>query len=519
MRLATIYSRSSVASVLGLGISLAQMVPAEEAPAGPPATQTNDVQQLPGVVVTATRTEEEAFSLPYSVSVVSTADFERRLPRTTPEALRELPSVMLQKTSHGQGSPYLRGFTGFRTLMLIDGIRLNNSTFREGPNQYWNTVDSFALERLEVVRGPSSVLYGSDAIGGTVNAVPLSRTTYGEGFDWDARTLYRFSSAEASHIGRAEISGNFDEKLGFLLGSTIKDFGDLRGGHDVRRQRKTGYAEQDWDANVQYKFTPNSRLVFGHQTVDQDDAWRTHSTVYAVPWAGSEAGDDQRRILDQFRDLTYLQYHLDGMEGFVEEVHTAVSYHYQAEDERRLRDDFRRELQDIDVHTVGISVQLQSSSPVGRWVYGPEYYRDWVDSTYRRYAADGSLQVERRQGPVADDAIYDLFGFYVEDHVPLLNERLELILGGRYTHAGTDARDVEDPATGESISIIESWNTVVGSGRVLVHIDEANHWNAIAGISQGFRAPNISDLTRFDIARSGEQEIPSFDLDPEQFVT
>jgi len=82
-----------------------------------------------------------------------------------------VPGVMVQKTGHGQGSPYIRGFTGFRTLLMIDGIRLNNAVFRDGPNQYWNTVDPFSIERLEVVKGPSSVLYGSDAIGGTVNVI------------------------------------------------------------------------------------------------------------------------------------------------------------------------------------------------------------------------------------------------------------------------------------------------------------------------------------------------------------
>jgi hemoglobin/transferrin/lactoferrin receptor protein len=126
------------------------------------------------MIVTATRVEEDPFSLPYSVSVVTAQDLERKMPRTTPEALRELPSIMLQKTSHGQGSPYLRGFTGYRTLMLVDGIRLNNSTFRDGPNQYWGTIDAQSLDHLEVVRGPSSVMYGSDAIGGTVNAISKS---------------------------------------------------------------------------------------------------------------------------------------------------------------------------------------------------------------------------------------------------------------------------------------------------------------------------------------------------------
>ena len=100
----------------------------------------------------------------------------RKAVRTLPEALREVPGVMVQKTGYGQGAPFIRGFTSQRTLLLIDGIRLNNAVFREGPNQYWNTVDPFTIDRLEVVKGPSSVLYGSDAIGGTVNVITRGRS-------------------------------------------------------------------------------------------------------------------------------------------------------------------------------------------------------------------------------------------------------------------------------------------------------------------------------------------------------
>lgn len=114
----------------------------------PPAT--NQASEASAIVVTATAIPSESQALPYSVSAVTAKDLEQKMPRTTPEALRELPSVMLQKTSHGMGSPYLRGFTGFRTLMLVDGIRLNNSTFRDGPCQYWNTIDAMSLNRLKV---------------------------------------------------------------------------------------------------------------------------------------------------------------------------------------------------------------------------------------------------------------------------------------------------------------------------------------------------------------------------------
>ena len=94
------------------------------------------------IVVTATFAETPPFDLPYAAQAFSRRDLvERRHARTLPEALVETPGVVVQKTSHGQGSPILRGFTGFRTLFLIDGIRLNNSVFRDGPNQYWGTVD------------------------------------------------------------------------------------------------------------------------------------------------------------------------------------------------------------------------------------------------------------------------------------------------------------------------------------------------------------------------------------------
>ena len=502
-----------------VGLISSSILFGQEPTNSPAPSATNELERLAPVVVTATQTERDPYSLPFSVSVIGHPELERKAPRTTPEALRELPSVMLQKTSHGQGSPYLRGFTGFRTLLLVDGIRLNNSTFRDGPNQYWNTVDSFALQRLELVRGPSSVLYGSDAIGGTVNALSLSREEFPPGRDWDARTFYRFSSAEDSHVGRAEVSGNLDNQLGFLVGGTLKEFGDLQGGHDVGRQPKTGYSERDWDAKLEYRLNKNSRLVYGHQTVDQDDAWRTHSTIYGVDWEDLSHGSDFERILDQNRDLNYLQYHAERLEGFSDEVHVSLSHQLQEEGERRLLSDRRRERQGFDVNTLGFSVQLQSPSPAGRWIYGGEYYRDWVDSSYRRYATNGALQSVRIQGPVADDATYDLLGAYVENQLPLLSDRLEFITGGRFTYARADAERVQDPVSSQRISLSDSWDTMVGSGRLIYHLDEARHWNVYGGASQGFRAPNLSDLTRFDIARSGEQEVPAFDLDPEHFVS
>ncbi len=447
------------------------------------AADTNTPAELPPTMVTATRTEEDVKSLPYSVNTVAPDDLSRMMPRTTPEALREVPSVMVQKTSQGQGSPFLRGFTGFRTLMLVDGIRLNNSTFRDGPNQYWSTIDPYSLDRLEVVRGPSSVMYGSDAIGGTVNAITKGRQDYGPGLDYNGGALYRFGSADESHIGRPEFSAQYDETFGVHVGASIKEFGDLRGGSDVGRQPKTGYDEWDLDAKLEYRVNQNSRLVYGHQTVRMDDAWRTHSTIYAVPWAGTKAGTDRERLFDQARDLDYLQYHAEGLGGFAQELHVSLSHQYQGEQENRIRGNGNREVQEVDVHTMGLSLQLASGTPIGRLVYGAEYYHDWVDSSFRGYNAAGDLTTVRVQGPVADDAGYDLVGAFLEDHIPLFEERMELIVGGRYTHAQVDANKIRNPSNGSTFSMQDSWDNVVGSGRA--HLSHRSG-GALLGVCRRF---------------------------------
>jgi hemoglobin/transferrin/lactoferrin receptor protein len=96
---------------------------------------------------------------------------------------------------------------------------------------------------------------------------------------------------------------------------------------------------------------------------------------------------------------------------------------------------------------------------------------------------------------------------------------LELTLGGRFTYAAADADSVQDPYTSQRLSMSDSWDNVVGNARLEYQPGQEKHWTLYAGAAQGFRAPNLSDLTRFDIARSNEQEIPAYGLEPEKFLS
>lgn len=166
------------------------------------------------VVVTASHVEEPVFLTPYSVDIISAKRINMAGFRSTPDIFREIPGTLVQKTSLGQGSPYIRGFTGFRNLFMIDGVRLNNAVFREGPNQYWATVDTGSIRRMEVIRGPQSVLYGSDAIGGTVNVLTHNPMAYNGNKTLDGGLAYRYASGENSHIARARLDTAIGQRGG-----------------------------------------------------------------------------------------------------------------------------------------------------------------------------------------------------------------------------------------------------------------------------------------------------------------
>jgi hemoglobin/transferrin/lactoferrin receptor protein len=474
---------------------------------------------MPPLVVTATRDVRAEATAPYATGLIN-ADVLRleNATRSMPEALKFEPGTMIQKTAHGQGSPYIRGFTSQRNLLMIDGIRLNNSVFREGPNQYWNTVDPFGLHQVELVRGPFSTLYGSDAVGGTINAITRGVRDLRPESDWDRRLYYRYSTAEKSHIGRAETIKRLTEDLTLTLGYTAKDFGNVEGGRSVGTQPKTGYGEIDWDAKLEYFLDDNTYLVLAHQDVGIDDAWRTHKTIYGINWEGLSVGSEYRRVLDQDRELTYLQYHALNRDGIVGEIHAGISHHLQTEERDRLRSRDRHDVQGFDVNTLGAFVTLKSPSAIGTLVYGIEAYHDDVDSFRRSLDTDGTVRSTAIQGPVGDDATYDSLGAFIQDEIAV-TERLSLLIGGRYEYAEADADSVEDPETGDPISVTGDWNDVVGSARARYTINTAGTWVLFAGVSQGFRAPNLSDLTRLDAARTDEIETPSPDLDPEHFVS
>ena len=468
---------------------------------------------LPDTVVTASRIGEDSLESMSSLGVVTAEQFREQGFRTVPEALANTPGVMVQKTTHGHGSPFIRGFTGRQNLLLVDGVRINNSTYRSGPVQYWNTVDGFSMDRLELVRSQGSVQYGSDALGGTMNILTADTGYLAADPGWfqQGSAQYRFDTNSSSHVGRLQTRFGNGKNWGASLGLTGKNFGDIRDS-GVGRMKNTGYPEQNLDLKVETLLNPSTRLSFAHQYLNQDDVWRWHSTIYNdTPWNNTSTGSYAARIYDQERSLTYLKVAGDLIDSPVQNYSATLSFQRSQDSAFQDRSATDVRTQVIDVDTIGLDVQLESDLLGGDLVYGIDYYRDSIDSAGTRTGRD-----PRSRRPVADDSTYHLLGAFAQLRKPL-NQRLETTFGARITHAEAELGKVWDPDNSTDISAGADWSNIVFNARALYRLDDS--WNLYGGASQGFRAPNAHDLSGNITSRSGQEQLGTLDLEPEKSWT
>ena len=475
-------------------------------------------EELPETVISASRTKELLKDSPYSVSLLGSDELLENAIRTLPEAFRNEPGVLIQKTTHAHGSPFIRGFTGRQNLLLVDGIRINNSTFRSGPVQYWNTVDSNAIDRIELVRGQGSVLFGSDAFGGTVNTLTRSSGFRDKAAGWfnENAAFYRFDTNSESHVGRLETAFGQGGRWGVLLGVSAKDFGDIRDA-EFGRYNGTGYSELDLDFRFDYALSNSATLTLATQHVNQDDVSRFHSTVDNVGFNLDghiiTPGSFNARDLDQERSLTYLKLAEEEGTGWINKWSVVLSYQTSQDSQVQDRSETDFRTANIDLETWGLGLSFESEVGPGTLLYGADYYRDSADATGTRTGRD-----PRTARPIADNSNYDLLGAYTQYRwKPGQLPKLEATIGARYTYARAELGNVFDSDLGEDISVTQDWDNLVLSGRVLYRATD--HLNLYAGISQGFRAPNLNDLSGNTTSRSGLESFGSLDVEPEEFIT
>jgi len=451
---------------------------------------------LDEVVISASRFSFSQFETPEAIESLGIQTISRSQQRTVPEALSLTPGVFVQKTNHGGGSPFIRGLTGNQTLLLLDGIRISNSTMRYGPNQYLNTIDMFGIGKMEVLRGNGSVQYGSDAIGGTVQVFTPELFT-AEKPDWSGLLMTRLAThgMEYTLNGGLNFSGR---KAAFRAGITSRCFGDVMGGRNTGRQHPSGYDEFDFDLKGKVLLSSASSLTLAGQHVHQGHVPVYHK-VELENYLINEMDPQQR-------NLAYARFNSEMNRGFLKSVTATASWQKTTEGRNSIKkesDLLRREYD--KVQTLGFSAEALVSSPdVWSGIAGLEVFSDLVNSS----RTDTDLTSDRatlKRGLYPDGSTMTSVAAFTIHTLDLPD--WILTVGTRFN---TFMIAVEDEELGRTRL---TPSALVGNLAVMRKITPAS--NLFVSCNTGFRAPNIDDLGTLGIV-DFRYEIPNFNLKPEK---
>lgn len=468
-------------------------------------------KQLPYVVITAQRMDSDYKKTPAIISFAYPW-IDRR---TTPEFLVTTPGIFVQKTNHGGGSPFIRGLTGNQTLLLVDGIRLNNATFRYGPNQYLNTIDPFSFSYIEVVKGSGSVEFGSDAMGGVLNVI--SPTPYFNP-NGPGRIRGRLTNFWRSQDMEKTLHGETDFKSKNLVlrgGLTLRRFGDLVGGDTTGVQRPTGYDESAFDIKANVKLDSSSFLTVAHQFFRQTDVPIFHK-IQLEDFASNH-------IALQQRQLSYVRYEwvapqiskqpfsalgllARGLKTGLQKITATASIH-QTDEHRESQKNGSSTLQKEadEVRSLGASVQAEYKfTKWWRSTLGLETYHDLVSSNRTNMDTGTGSETDKR-GLYPDGATHLSSAIFCTNQWE--SGDWNFTGGLRFNHFSIK---VEDENIGEAHLTPAAlvWNA--GALRKL------NRFNsAFASFNTAFRAPNVDDLGSLGIV-DFRYELPTADLKPEK---
>ena len=454
------------------------------------------ILNLKAIDVIGSSLEEQVFNAENFINIVPREIFKEKSYENTSDILKGEPGILVQKTTYGHGSPIIRGLIGKYVLLLFNGVRLNKPTFRFGANQYLNTILPEALDNIMVTRGPTSVAYGSDAIGGTINLIPRIFYSNTRHFQLKPEVMVRLSTADKGKNYTFKLEGG-NERFSFTGVGGYKDIGDLRAGKNVNVQSPTGWSEIDGNINLRYTINANNSLDFNYLLVNQKEVPRYDKYV---------TGQYQKYIYEpQKRRLSYINYNYKPVGSWISDFQWNVSYQQEHEG-KTLQKTGSSTVKKImnRIYTIGTFACLSSIVSEKHIIKGGiEYYRDIVRSSGKKIKIDSSEEI---RGDFPDKSIYNSGGIYIKDEY-LYSKKLNLTAGLRYSYFA-----FKSPLEAPWGTYSQNFGNL--SGLIGLSYKPDERLNITCSYSRGFRAPNFNDTVVLKVSNSGV-DAPSPYLKPE----
>ncbi|MGB5485856.1 MAG: TonB-dependent receptor [Lysobacterales bacterium] len=463
-----------------------------------------ETDKLEHVQVTATRSNKRDIDISAAVTAIDEKAILELAPDVIAEMLRGQPGAFFQQTTPGQGIPIIRGLKGSQVLHLVDGMRLNNAFFRNAPNQYLGLVDSYAAERMEVVRGSQGTLYGADAMGGVLNILTPEPRYAESQWQQESRLYGSFDSVDDGWVLNARTQGG-KQGWGFTGGATYQDHSSRKSGSG-EKLIPSAYKSKAADLKFVVDSSENTSLMLAAQVMEQPSTPRYDEMVPG--YGQDEPSSEQYLFKPNRRSFIHARFRYDGQGDWFDQIEAHAARQVITDD--RLTQDYASPVISTEKNRStldGVTLQVNSNFTSGiSLVWGAEYYTDEVDSRRFRQAEDSDSKTEVRSR-FPDGSSMDSAAVYLSAEW-LNTEKFNLNAGLRYSWF-----DIRLPANEVYDNVKLTPSDLTGDIHAVYALNP--NLKLVANIGHGFRPPNIFDLAALGPRPGNRFNVANTNLDPE----
>ncbi len=499
-------------------------------------------RQLSEIFVSASKRKQDRSEIPRRIESIDKEEIDFYSPQTSADLLESQSKVYVQKSQLGGGSPMLRGFAANSVLLGMDGIRINNAIFRSGNLQNVLNIDPNIVQNSEVIYGPGSIIYGSDALGGVMNFETKDpELSYSDEKLVNGNVMTRYSSAnnEQTVHGDVMVGG---KKWGLLSSVTYSRFDDLRtgsnfddeydwgkrryyvvrdGGEDkivpnpnVTHQIPSGYKQLHVMQKIRYKPTSKLDLSYTGYLSTTSDIPRYDRLIQWDRQEGEPVNAEWYYGPQQWM-IHYIEADYNDLKTqFADQVSFTGGFqsYEESRNDREFQEVWRRNrTEQVKVLTGNLDFDKRWGEESSLF-YGVEGVYNHVSSRAHRLNIEtGQTRPVGTRYPDEGSDYSQLAAYGKFQHA--LSTDWNLILGGRYSRVSLTSRFSGYFYDFPFSTISFNTGALNGSAGVTYHPGEQFQFSFNA--SSGFRAPNVDDVAKVFDSEPGNVVVPNEDVGPE----
>jgi hemoglobin/transferrin/lactoferrin receptor protein len=501
--------------------------------------------QLNEIVISYNKTEERRNKIPQPIEIIDSKAITRAQSQTTADLIAQTGSVMVQKSQQGGGSPVIRGFEASRVLLVVDGVRMNNLIYRSGHLQNILTVDQIALDRAEILFGPSSTVYGSDALGGVIHLFTKKPM-----FSENDKLLTKVMAQSRYSSVNSEFSEGVDINLGgkrFASRTVISysRFGDVRGGSNQNPFYTKNYGTRDYYVdriNGQDSIVKNSdRFVqvgsaYTQYNVMQKFGFKQSDRVLHqlnMQFSNSSNVPRYDRLTDLNNgNLKWAEWHYGPQErfmaaydlnitsdGFFHSTHLGLNYQaiQESRHQRRFNNDtLQNRIENVGV--AGLNFEMRHHDERHEVQIGIDgQYNMLVSTANQKDVVTNEISPLDTRYPDGNNSMLNA-AFYLS-HIWKINREWNLTDGIRVGYASLNSTIQDNSFFNFPTTSISQSNPVYSGSLGVVH-HPSDDLKMSFLVSTGYRVPNVDDLSKVFESSSKDSTliVPNPNLKPEKTI-